>query len=107
LDELGLSNFDPSVSPKLTARLIRDNCRTPFQWRLNSTHYVGRSPADVERWFYEAASDGASGIFTYVAREMCNPEDAAKVRAFIRAAKQVKQLLGDGCRREDIQRRVE
>ena len=107
LDELGLSNFDPSVSPKLTAKLIRDNCHAPFQWRLNSTHYVGRSPADVERWVYEAVSDGASGIFTYVAREMCNPEDAAKVRAFIRAANQVKKLLDDGCRREDILRRVE
>ena len=63
---------------------------------------IGRSPADVERWVYEAVSDGASSIFTYVAREMCNPEDAAKVRAFIRAAKQIKKLLDDGCRREDI-----
>jgi hypothetical protein len=110
LDQLGLSRFDPSVSPKLTPRLLRDHCRVPFLWRLNSTHYDERTPADIERWVFEAAADGASGVFTGVAREMCYPEkraaSARKVQAFARAAKQVKALLDSGCPREELLRHL-
>lgn len=102
LETLGLSLFDPSVSPKLTARLIRDNSPVPFLWRLNSTHYTDRTSGDVERWVYEAARDGASGVFTYVAREMCTPECAEKVRAFAKAAQRVKELLAGGCPRSQL-----
>ncbi len=106
LDRMGLSRFDPSVSPKLTPRLIREHCRVPFQWRLNSTHYVDRSPEDVRRWVFEAAAEGAAGVFTGVAREMCYPErredSAAKLRAFASAARRVKELLDDGCAREAL-----
>lgn len=105
LDELGLSRFDPSVSPRLTPELIRDNCRVPYLWRLNSTHYGDRTPAQVEDWVWHAASAGASGIFTYVAREMCTPACADKVRAFARAAKRVNELLDAKCPREDLSRR--
>jgi len=103
LDALRLSQFDPSVSPRLTAALIRDHCQVPFPWRLNSTHYVDRTPAQVAQWVYEAAADGAAGVFTYVAREMCWPErqahSVACLHAFIAAARQVQQLLREGCPR--------
>ena len=105
LDQLGLNRFDPSVSPRLTPELIRDNCRVPFLWRLNSTHYVGRTSAQVEDWVWHAASAGACGIFTSVAREMCTPECAEKVRAFIRAARRVKELLDGGCPRGELEKR--
>jgi hypothetical protein len=105
LDELRLASFDPSVSPRLTAEMVRDHCRVPFTWRLNSTHYVGRSPAQVEDWVWHAAGAGACGIFTLVARDMCTPECAEKVRAFIRAARQVKGLLDSGCPRGELAKR--
>ena len=102
LDQLGLSSYDPSVSPKLTPELIRDHCAVPFLWRLNSTHYVGRSLEAVEEWVFEAAAGGASGVFTVVAREMCDEGNAGKVRAFVRAARRVKELLDGGCPRAEL-----
>lgn len=102
LDELRLDRFDPSVSPKLTPQIIRDRCKAPFAWRLNSTHYPGRTPRDVERWVFEAAADGASEVFTIVWRDMCTPECAEKVEAFVRAARKVKALLDGGCGRGEL-----
>ncbi|HRU05163.1 MAG TPA: uroporphyrinogen decarboxylase family protein [Candidatus Brocadiia bacterium] len=106
LDELGLDSYDPSVSEKLTPALIRDNCTVPFGWRLNSTHYPSRTPDDIQRWVFQAVADGASSVHTLVAREMCAPqntqESAAKVKAFCRAAKEVKRRLDAGAPREEI-----
>lgn len=99
LDELGLSFYDPSVSPKLTPALIRDNCRVPFGWRLNSTHYPQRSCSDIQRWVFEAAAGGASRVWTYATWPMCTPE---KVGAFIGAARRVEELLEDGCKRTEL-----
>lgn len=105
LDTLQLSGYDPSVSPKLSPALIRDNCCVPFSWRLNSTHYPGRSEQEIEAWVFDAAAGGASSVSTVVAREMCNSECAAKVRAFVRAAKRVKTLLDEGCPRRELMHR--
>ena len=102
LDELRLNTFDPSVSPALTPALIRDGCRVTFTWRLNSMHYAEMGPAEIERWVYESAADGPSGIFTIADRELCNSSDAEKIRAFIRAAKDVKRFLAEGCPRERL-----
>jgi len=106
LDQLGISVFDPSISPRLTPALIRDHCQVPFLWLLNSTHYVGRTPADITRWVYAAAAGGAQGVFTDVAREMCWPErradSARQLRAFVEAAHQVQALLRAGCARADL-----
>ncbi len=102
LDELVIERYDPSVSQKLTPALIRDNCNVPFLWRLNSTHYVDRSTEDVRRWVFESVADGASGVFSVIGRIMCTYEMAQKVRAFIKAAKDVERLLAAGCRREEL-----
>lgn len=104
LDEIGLDSYDPSVSEKLTPELIRDHCQAPFNWRLNSTHYVGRTPAQVEQWVFDAAAGGASRVSTNVAREMCTPEAAEKMRAYVRGAKKVESLLAEGCPREELRR---
>jgi len=102
LDELGLNLYDPSVSAKLMPRLIRDNCSVPFTWRLNTTHYPGMSPADIEQWVFDAAAGGASGVTTNVDRPMCTPQVAEKVKAFIAAGKKVQLLLSAGCGREEL-----
>ena len=106
LDELRLDAYDPSVSPKLTPALICDNCKVPFAWRLNSTHYPGRTPEEIEQWVVDAAADGASTVSTIVGRTMCTPECAEKVRAFIRAGKRVERLLAEGCPRAELRERA-
>ena len=106
LDQLRLARYDPSVSPQLTPALIRDHCSVPFDWRLNSTHYPQLSVPGVERWVFESVADGASRIFTHVERGMCTAETAEKVRAFIRAARQVEELLAEGFPREKLRERM-
>jgi hypothetical protein len=106
LDQLRLNSYDPSVSERLTPALIRDHCRVPFGWRLNTTHYPSRSCADIERWLVDAVADGATSVFTGVDRVMCTPATAEKVRSFIRAGKKVKSLMDAGCPREELERRM-
>lgn len=106
LDVLRLDSYDPSVSQKLTPALIRDNCRVPFGWRLLSMHVPEMTVGDIERWVFDAVADGASGVFTYVGRNICTVEGADKIRGFIRAAKEVERLLLEGCPRDELRRRT-
>lgn len=102
LEEIGLSSFDPSISPKLNPKILRDHCRVPFQWRLGCFHYREMDCREVEDFVYQAAADGASGVHTVVAETMCTSAGVEKVHAFIRAAKETKRLLGEGATREEI-----
>lgn len=96
LERIGLGKFDPSISPKLTPQLVAEGCRVPFMWRLGSFRYREMTERDVEDFVFDAAAGGASEVFTVVAGEMCDAEGAAKVRAFIRAAKEAKKHLDAG-----------
>ncbi|MDH7571508.1 MAG: uroporphyrinogen decarboxylase family protein, partial [Armatimonadota bacterium] len=93
LEEIGLSFFDPSISPRLSPPIVARACRVPFLWRLGSFHCVEMTVRQVEDFVYQAAADGASQVVTYVSEEMCNDAGVAKVHAFIAAAKEVKRLL--------------
>ena len=106
LEEIGLSHFDPSISPKLNPRLLAEHSRVPFIWRLGCFHYREMSVQDVEDFVFQSAADGASGVITYVAEMTCNAESVPKVHAFIRAAKEAKQLIDEGCSRDEIAQRV-
>lgn len=104
LDELGLDFYDPSVSRKVTPALIRDHCRVPFTWRLLGIDIPEMSEADVEKWVFDAVTDGASTVHTNVGIKRSTPEDVARVHAFIRAAKEVERLLSEGCPREELRK---
>jgi hypothetical protein len=106
LEEIGLTRYDPSISPKLTPAIIAEHCRVPFLWRLGSFHYREMSCEDVEDFVFRSAADGASGVITYVAEIMCHDEGVQKVHAFIRAAKEARGLLDEGCPRAELARRV-
>jgi hypothetical protein len=106
LEEIGLTWYDPSISPKLNPQIIAANCRVPFAWRLGSFHYREMTCRDVEDFVFQAAADGASAVTTNVAETMCNSEGVAKVHAFIGAAKEAKRLVADGCSRGEIGQRV-
>lgn len=106
LEDIGLSSFDPSISPKLNPQIVTQHCRVPFAWRLGSFHYTEMSCRDVEDFVYQSAADGASSVITYVAEGMCNDDGVRKVQAFIRAAKETKRLIAEGCSREEVGQRV-
>ena len=106
LDTLSLDSYDPSLSPWLTPALIRDHCSVPFSWRLNSTHYPGRTPRDIEQWVYESAADGASSVHTIIWREMCSPEVAEMVRAFIHAGREAQDFVAEGGERGALRERL-
>ena len=102
LDDLGLDRFDPSVSPGLKASDLRDRCHVPFLWRLNSMQVRDFSRDQIRCYVFEGVADGASGVFCVIARTMITSEDVTKVHTFIDAAKQVEQLLADGCPRHRL-----
>jgi len=106
LEEVGLSHYDPSISPKLTPPLIAERCRVPFVWRLESFHCREMTVQDVEDFVFQAAADGAGGVTLSIAETMCSPERVTQVHAFIRAAKEAKRLFDDGIGRREIGGRV-
>ena len=102
LEKIGLSSFDPSISPKLNPRLIAEHCRVPFGWRLGSFHYLTMTCDDVRDWIFQAVADGASSVFTHVEALLSQDENVPKIEAFIQAAGQVKTMLADGASRADV-----
>jgi len=106
LEEIGLRSYDPSISPKLSPPIIRDHCRVPFVWRLESFHCREMSLQEVEDFVFQSVADGASGVTFSVAETMCNDDGVSKIHAFIAAAKEAKRLFDGGCSREEIGQRV-
>ncbi len=106
LEDVGLSYYDPSISPQLAPPIIAENCRVPFAWRMGSFHYRDMSVQEVEDFVFLACADGASSVTTHVAETMCNEERIRQVEAFIRAGKEAKALVADGCPREEIRQRA-
>ncbi len=102
LEAVGLSYFDPSISPRLTPPIIRDRCRVPFGWRLGGFHYMNMDSTDVRDWVFQAVADGASAVFTHIDDVMCEPANVPKVHAFIEAAKEAERTLAEGGTREDV-----
>ena len=102
LENIGLYRFDPSISPKLDPKIVAAECRVPFGWRLGSFHYAGLSEADVRDFVFQAAADAASWVFSYLASDMCDETTARKVRGFIEAGKEVKQMIDRGAGREEV-----
>jgi hypothetical protein len=102
LEDIGLCFYDPSISPDLDPKVIAARCRVPFLWRLGSFHYRTMSCQDVRDFVFQAVSDGASQVCTYVAEDTCDTATVAKVHAFIQAGKEVRQALENGGTRADI-----
>lgn len=102
LEEIGLVDYDPSISPKINPKIITERCRVPFGWRLGNIHYHNMNCRDVSDFVFQAVADGASSVWTNVGATMCNPETVKKVHAFIDAAKQAERMLDEGAGRDRI-----
>ncbi|NLG27521.1 MAG: hypothetical protein GX557_06395 [Chloroflexi bacterium] len=99
LDELRISSFDVSVSPRLQPADVRDRCGVPFVWRLNEMQARDMDTAQMRRFAVNAVADGASGLTCTLYRAMTDQEMATKVKAFIDDCKRIAALLADGCPR--------
>ncbi len=103
LETIGLSFFDPSISPQLNPPLVTRHCRVPYTWRLGSIHYPLLSEQDIRDFVFRSVADGASRVHSHVSEGMCNDEGVRKVQAFIDAAKEVDRLLDAGANRSEIE----
>lgn len=106
LDVLRLDSFDPSVSPMLTPRDVRDRCQVPFYWRMNAMQLRDMEPGQIRRFVLDSVADGASGVFLLLSRTMLDEGSVNKVHVFIDAARDVEEHLEQGLSRESLQRRA-
>lgn len=91
LEMVCISFYDPSVSPKLGPRVIRERINIPFTWRLPCFQYPYLSEKNVRDWVIQAVMDGAPHIHTIISPIMCQGDNPAKVRVFIEAAREVEE----------------
>ncbi len=102
LEEVGVTGYDPSVSPQLTPALISANCSIPFGWRLNTMQFHSLDDDGIRNFVFEAAADGATGCFSYTDSTYCTPESVRKIDIFLKAGKTVKNMFEKGATRQDI-----
>lgn len=96
LEKIGLSSFDPSISPRLNPQIIKRACRVPFTWRLGAFHLEEMTVQDVHDFLYQSCADGAMGVTMTVEELMCQERNVPKVLAFIEAAKRAQQMISQG-----------
>lgn len=102
LEKICLLEYDPSISPKLNPKIIRDNCRVPFSWRLGSFYYPQLSCSDIRDFVFQAVCDGACKVFTDAESSLCNEAGVQKLQAFADAAREVEKMLAEGADRAEI-----
>jgi len=93
LDDLNITGYDPSVSPKLTPALILEHCSVPFTWRLNEIETATFTPEQTRDWVVDAAAQGAPGVRAGVWRNNCTDTGVANIAAFVETAAAVAQKL--------------
>jgi hypothetical protein len=106
LEAIGFSHFDPSISPRLTPKILCEGSRVPFTWRLESFHMREMDTQDVADFVFQSAVDGASGVSLTLGEMTVDAASVPKVQAFIQAGKEAKSLLGSGCPRDELRQRV-
>ena len=106
LASLGITDFDPGISPKLNPAIIGAHEWLPFCWRLGSFHYQDMSMRSIEDFIFSAASCGASYVFTVMEPIMCNEETIAKVRQLHASGREVERQISGGASRADLEKSV-
>lgn len=102
LNLAGLARFDPSISPYLNPKILAADLNCPFQWRMGCFHMAAFDLQDIRDFVFQAAADGASGVFTIVAAPTANDEGVVKVDAFRKAGREVQQMFADGASRTEV-----
>lgn len=100
LEKLGITWFDPSVSPKLDPEIIYKNCEVPFIWRMCSIYHSLLDRELAMDFVFAAVRDGASGLFT-TARDL-EEHNINVVEGFIQACETVQAMFAKGADRSDV-----
>lgn len=106
LEDAGISSYDPGISHKLNPKIIYENTRVPFDWRMGSFHMKDLDVADISDWVYKAAADGASTVFTTIPSDITDKDMIEKVKLFIKACKEVEAILNSGGNRRELYKYV-
>ncbi len=89
LEEVGIVHFDPSVSAKLSPKIIKEKTTVPFTWRLPSFRLLDMSSDGVREWVKQVTEEGATHVHLYIEEVMCEGENPNKVHAFIQQSKAI------------------
>lgn len=89
LAEVGISFYEPSVSPKLNPRIIKERTKVPFNWLHPPFKLITMTEEEVRDWVMQVASVGVEHIWLEVDRFICEGNNPGKVMAFVNACKEI------------------
>ncbi|HDJ89392.1 MAG TPA: hypothetical protein ENG40_01690 [Thermoprotei archaeon] len=90
LEKVRIVHYDPSVSPKLTPKIIKREIKIPFSWRLPSFMYLSMNKEDIYRWVLDSYREGANEMYTTVEPLIFRQNLLDKIKAFIDACKKIR-----------------
>ena len=96
LQELGITDYDPGISPKINPDIIRAHSWLPFCWRLGSFHYDEMTLDSIHDFVFSAASAGAGYVFTVMEPIMCTAKTVEKVRHLYHSGQEARGALERG-----------
>ena len=96
LKELGITDYDPGISPKINPDIIRTHDWLPFCWRLGSFHYDEMTLDSIHDFVFSAAGAGAGYVFTVMEPIMCTGKTVEKVRHLYDSGRDVRNRLERG-----------
>lgn len=100
LETLGITWFDPSVSPKLDPYIISSNCDVPFIWRMCEIYHRLLDRELAMDFVFASVRDGASGLFTTI--QELTDHNINVVEGFIEACEMVEDMKSKGATNKDI-----
>jgi len=100
LENLGITWFDPSVSPRLDPVIITKTCAVPFIWRMCEIYHSLLDRQLAMDFVFASVRDGANGLFTTV-RELSD-HDINVVEGFIEACEMVDSMKKQGADNKEI-----
>ncbi len=91
LKKINICYYDPSVSPVLTPKIIKEKIDIPFEWRLPSFQLRDMKKGDVKKWIYEMTNQEAETLFHIIEKESCLGDNPDKVKEFIKTCKEIEK----------------
>jgi len=85
LEKSGICRFQPSVSPKLTCKMLAEDLKIPFDWLLSTFDIMPMKEGDIERWADEAVSCCPCVVRTELDRQLARENGIEKMQWFLNA----------------------
>ncbi len=89
LEKVNISHYDPSVSPALSPRIIKERINIPFGWRLSTIQLESMSEKEIQKWVYDMVDEGAELLYHVVEKVSCFKGNIEKVKMFIQTCKEI------------------